>query len=208
MIFFSGNTKAEEVAAIKGIFNLNAVSRHDRYLGLPSMVGRNKRSLFNDVKLRVLSKMSNWQNKFFSSGGKEVLINAVAQAVPCYAMSVFRIPISLCDDMEKARAKFWWGSRDDKRCIHWTKWERMCKTKIRGGMGFRDFVCFNQAPASKASLENFAISQLTGDQSFTGKIFQTNKFLACKTGVEPVLHMKKHFMGETSYSQGLQMEDW
>lgn len=69
-IFFSGNTKAEEVSAIKGIFNLNVVSRHERYLGLPSMVGRNKKSFFNDVKPRVLSKISNWQNKFFSSGGK------------------------------------------------------------------------------------------------------------------------------------------
>lgn len=58
-MFFSGNTKVEEVEAIKGIFNLNVVSRHERYLRLPSMVGRNKMSFFNDVKLRVLNKISN-----------------------------------------------------------------------------------------------------------------------------------------------------
>lgn len=81
-MFFSGNTKVEEVSTIKGIFNLYVVSRHKRYLRLPSIVGRNKISFFNDVKVRVLNKISNWQNKFFLSGGKEVLIKAVAQAIP------------------------------------------------------------------------------------------------------------------------------
>ena len=65
-----------------------------------------------------------------------MLIKAVAQAIPCYVMSVFKIPINLCDDIQKTIAKFWWGSKDDKSCIHWVKWARMCKPKIREGMGF------------------------------------------------------------------------
>lgn len=66
------------------------------------MVGRAKVILFNNIKLRVLSKLSSWQSKYFSSGGNEVLIIAVAQAMPAYAMSVFKIPQTLYDDMEKA----------------------------------------------------------------------------------------------------------
>ena len=62
------------------------------------MIGRKKMSFFNDVKLMVLSKISNSQHKFFSTGGKEVLIKAVAQAIPAYAMSVFKLPIGLCED--------------------------------------------------------------------------------------------------------------
>ena len=42
------------------------------------MVGRKKIRFFNDIKLRVMSKILGWQCKFFSSGGKEVLIKAVA----------------------------------------------------------------------------------------------------------------------------------
>lgn len=71
------------------------------------MVGRKRISFFNDIKLKVLSKISNWQHKLFSSGGKEVLIKAVAQAVPAYAMSVFRIPLELCNDIQRAIARFW-----------------------------------------------------------------------------------------------------
>ena len=53
------------------------------------MVGRKKTNFFNYVKLRVLNKLTSWESNFFSCGGKEVLIKAVAQVVPAYAMSVF-----------------------------------------------------------------------------------------------------------------------
>ncbi|XP_024033484.1 uncharacterized protein LOC112095607 [Citrus clementina] len=114
-MFFSKNTKVEEISAIQNIFQLNVVSRHEKYLGLPSMIGRKRSSFFQDVKLKVMEKISNWQHKFFSSGGKEVLIKAVAQAVPAYAMSVFKVPLGVCDDIQRAIANFWWGSKKEKR---------------------------------------------------------------------------------------------
>ena len=125
------------------------VSKYEKYLGLPSMIGRKKMSLFNEVKLKVLSKISNWQNKFFSSRGKEVLIKAVAQAVTAYDMSVFKLPLTLYEGIQKAIAKFWWGSNKEKHDIHWGRWERISHAKHRGGLGFRDIYCFNQALVAK-----------------------------------------------------------
>lgn len=119
-MFFSSKSLEGHMTTIKNIFQLNVVSRHEKYLGLPSMVGRKKTSFFNDVKLKVLNKISNWQHKFFSSGGKETLIKAVAQAIPTYTMSVFKIFIRLCNDIQRVVARFWWGSKD-KRGIQWKK---------------------------------------------------------------------------------------
>lgn len=92
-MFLSNKIPERQVAVIKGIFQLKVVSRHEKYLVLSSMIGKKKVELFHEVKLRVVSKILNWQHKLFSSGGKELLIKAVAQAIPTYAMSVFRIPI-------------------------------------------------------------------------------------------------------------------
>lgn len=57
-MFFSGKVSGEQVAAIKKKIQLNVVSRHEMYLGLPSMVARKKTSFFNELKLRVLNKVS------------------------------------------------------------------------------------------------------------------------------------------------------
>ena len=147
-MFFSGSTKADRVVVIKEIFHLNVVSRHEKYIGIPFMIRRNKRNFFNDIKLRVISKVSSWQHKHFSKGGKEVLIKAIAQAIPTYAMSVFKISQGLCDDIQKVIAKFWWGSKNDRKGIHWARWERLSKAKCRG-MWFKEFLCFNHALVAK-----------------------------------------------------------
>lgn len=63
------------------------------------MVGRKKISFFNDIKINVMNKILKWNNKLFSSGGKEILIKAVAQAIPTYAISVFKLPLGLCKDI-------------------------------------------------------------------------------------------------------------
>lgn len=58
-MFFSTSTSQNQMKEVRCIFCLNVVSKHEKYLGLPSMVGRRKISFFNDIRLRVLSKLSN-----------------------------------------------------------------------------------------------------------------------------------------------------
>ena len=130
-LFLSGNVQYDRATAIGQIFQLNVVSRHEKYLGLPAMIGRKRSNFFNDIKLKVFNKISSWQHKFFSCGGKEVLIKAAAQAIPAYAMSVFKIPMGVCNDIQKIVAEFWWGSKSDKRSIHWSKWEKLSQAKCK-----------------------------------------------------------------------------
>lgn len=79
---------------------------HELYIGAPSFSLRSKRVRFGYLKEKMLRKVDSWSHKQFSKGGKEVLIKAVLQAIPTYAMSCFRIPTSLCVEMEAVCARF------------------------------------------------------------------------------------------------------
>ena len=53
-------------------------SRHSKYLGLPSIIGKSKNEVFVEIKEKVGRKLLAWKEKMLSTGGKEVLIKAVA----------------------------------------------------------------------------------------------------------------------------------
>ena len=108
-LFFSPNTPAEIQEELKQRFGTNIIRQHEKYLGLPSLVGRNKRNIFQQLKERVANKLSRWKEKFLSMASREVLIKAVVQAIPTHTMSCFLLPKSLCDELNSMVRKFWWG---------------------------------------------------------------------------------------------------
>lgn len=71
-----------------------------------------------------------------SMGGKEILIKAVAQAIPTYTISCFQLPKVLCEDLEGMMRNFWWGQKEEEAKMTWVGWKKMCKSKVQGGMGF------------------------------------------------------------------------
>ena len=81
--------------------------------------------------------------------GREVLIKAVAQTLPTYTMSCFKLPGTLCHEIEALIQKFFRGQRGDSRKINWIKWQELCKPKSQGGMGFKDLSLFNDAFLAK-----------------------------------------------------------
>ena len=81
-IFFSPNTIQNTKDAILSILGPMNDSRHTKYLGLRSFIGRSKKQVFSTLKERVGQKLAGWKGKLLSMGDKEILIKAVAQAIP------------------------------------------------------------------------------------------------------------------------------
>lgn len=86
-----------------------------------------------------------------SWAGKEILIKAVAQAIPTYAMGCFDITKSVCDQISSMICRFWWDHQEGKHKIHWMSKDSMMKPKSEEGLGFRDIHAFNMAMLAKQS---------------------------------------------------------
>ena len=110
-VFFNANTPEEKKIETLDILGPMQDSRNSKYLDLPSIIGKSKIEVFAEIKERVGRKLSRWKEKILSIGGREILIKAVAQAVPTYTMSCFQLPKGLCDEIESMMRKFWWGQR-------------------------------------------------------------------------------------------------
>ena len=150
-IFFSKSTMEATKQEIMIGLGLQEIVHFEQYLGLPSLVGKRKKEGFNFIKEKVWRKLQGWEGKLLSQASHKVLIKAVIQAIPTYAMGYFKIPLGLCHEIETMIKKFWWGQRGEKRKIHWLKSKELTKPKLEGGMGFRDIAMFNDS--SMATLE-------------------------------------------------------
>ena len=93
------------------------IRQYEKYLGLPALVGREKKRNFIYLKERVWKKLQGWKEKLLSITGREVLIKAVIQAILTYTMSCFKLPKGLIKELEVLIRKFWWGYNDDTRKV-------------------------------------------------------------------------------------------
>jgi hypothetical protein len=95
-IFYSHNTGREFRELICSNIGITASKNYETYLGLPTLVGRAKVSTFKRIFNRVQRKLDGWKEKFLSQAGREILLEAVFQAILTYNMSVFQLPKNLC----------------------------------------------------------------------------------------------------------------
>ena len=134
---------------IRCMLNARIVSEFEKYLGLPMVGGKNKMSTFKDLWEKIAKRVTGWKEKFISKAGREVLIKTIAQAIPTYSMSLFKLPRGLCNDINSIIAKYWWGQTSNENKIHWINWQRLYGPKKKGGMSFRDINAFNLALLAK-----------------------------------------------------------
>ena len=144
-MFFSRGCPEIVRTDVKGFLQVPNESLNDKYLGMPSDVGHSKKGTFKYLSDRVWNKVKGWMSKCLSARGKEVLIKSVAQAIPVFSMSCFKLPRGLCDHIKTTIRKFWWGCKQGERKPAWVSWDVMMRPKYLGGLGFRDMELFNLA---------------------------------------------------------------
>lgn len=148
-IYFSPNTPHQMQFLMCELLGIRLVDHPGNYLGLPTIWGKSKKEALSYIKDCINRKIEGWKLRTLSPAGKEVLIKSVAMAVPAYPMACFKFPVSICNEINSALGNFWWGYNDTGPKLHWKSWAHMGKSKMEGGMGFRDLRSFNLALLAK-----------------------------------------------------------
>ncbi|XP_019177676.1 PREDICTED: uncharacterized protein LOC109172888 [Ipomoea nil] len=170
-ISFSRNTSLGDRNAIAMGLGVEKAEDFGKYLGLPSVIGRNRRVIFSYIEQKLKQRFGSWNKRLLSMASKEVLLKSVAQAMPTYTMSIYLLPTTLCDSLERLMNKYWWGKSNVVDGIHWMAWDKMCVPKKHGGMGFKRLHDFNLALLGKQGLR-----MLTCPGSLVARIFKARYF--------------------------------
>lgn len=107
------------------------------YVGIPEDISGSKCKLFAFLREKLMHIVNGWTCRWLSKGGNEVLIKSIFLALPTHVMSIFLLPLEICENLTSAIAQFWWSSNPPKRRIHWKKWEKICVPREEGGIWFR-----------------------------------------------------------------------
>ena len=65
-IFYSKSISVERKVELSNFLGVPKVKEYEKYLGLPVVVGRNKRASLNYVKERVWNKLQGWKEQLLS----------------------------------------------------------------------------------------------------------------------------------------------
>ncbi|CAL8112885.1 unnamed protein product [Prunus armeniaca] len=144
--------------------------------------GASKQRVFEEVRNKINAKLMGWSEQYLSQAGKEVLIKAVAMAMPNNAMSCFQLPINLCKEIEREIIRYWWKGHKEHKGIHWVGWQRLSMLKEAGGMGFRDLRCFNLAMLAKIGWQIIKHPDSLLATTYRDKYFRSSDFMSAGGG--------------------------
>ncbi|KAI8525452.1 hypothetical protein RHMOL_Rhmol13G0231200 [Rhododendron molle] len=181
-VFCSSNMCDIDKQLCCDLLNMSPMKGDSKYLGLPSFWGRSKAEAYTFLVERAFKKMQGWKTKLISMAGKETLIKSQVQGIPTYTMACFLLPKRLCDKLDSITRNFWWKGNPEDRGICWNSWESLTTAKSQGGMGFRNYRCFNEAMLARQGWR-----LLMNPHSYWGRIlkgiyFPNSTFLQASRG--------------------------
>ena len=132
---FSKNTSQAAKEHLINLVGVTPTGCFEKYLGLPSMVGKSRMTSFSSIKGCIWDRINGWKEKFLSHAGKEVVMKAMLQVIPTKTMSVFKLPKTLCQGINTLLSKFWWGHQNNGSKVAWLKWSKMGLAKQKWGPG-------------------------------------------------------------------------
>ncbi|GKA17175.1 RNA-directed DNA polymerase, eukaryota [Tanacetum coccineum] len=119
------------------------------YLG--TKVGGNmaRVSEWKEVIDKVMKRLSKWKLKALSIGGRLTLIKSVLGSTPLFSMSSFKAPMTVLQNLEAIRSRFFHGHEMGSNQMSWVRWNRVLTAKDKGGLGVPSLYALNRGMLMK-----------------------------------------------------------
>jgi hypothetical protein len=105
-IFFSANCQDQAKEEMLQLTGITTEALFEKYLGLPTAVGRSTKEAFEHIPSKIRNIMGGWSEKLLSGEAKETLIKSVAQAIPTYSMSCFLLSPDTCKKITSSTSNY------------------------------------------------------------------------------------------------------
>ncbi|XP_034211169.1 uncharacterized protein LOC117624139 [Prunus dulcis] len=185
-IYCSPNISKELASDISHICGSPLTNNLGKYLGMPLLHSRVTKSTYNNLVDKVHARLASWKSRVLSSAGRATLIQAVTSAIPVFAMQTAKLPMSICDELDKLNRNFFWGGSDKKTKVHLCQWDLLCRPKSKGGLGFKKTHEMNKALLAKSGWR-----LLKKDEGLWAQIFE-KKYLRGHSPCDPNLLLKQN----------------
>jgi hypothetical protein len=105
-IYFGRGCNETARATLKQVINIDCEALSERYLGLPTVVGRDRNGAFKYLTESSRGKVKGWKGQGLSKKGKEILVKSVLQSVPTYPMGCFQLTKGQCGQLTSIASRF------------------------------------------------------------------------------------------------------
>lgn len=129
---------AEVVKEYADLFNCEIGQFPIKYLGMPVSFTTLRDSVWEFIVGKYLKNFSSWVGNAASIGGRHTLLTSVPSQLSLYHMSMWLMSKTFVEKLDKHRRKFFWQGCCKKKRYYLVKWNRVCRSKDKGGLGVKD----------------------------------------------------------------------
>jgi len=150
------------------LFNCQMGNFPIRYLGVPVSPCRLHVRDWTPLLEKNEKKLAMWKGSSLSIAGRTTLINSSLSSSFIYHMSIYLLPKTIVESLDKQRRTFFWQGGGTKRKYHLVRWGVICLSKKKGGLGVKDIFKMNVSLLCKLwwRLEN--------EEGLWQQLFKTN----------------------------------